>query len=157
MSFARILVAASLLPALAHASTGPTVIRDTGRYPVSVAIDSSILPIPVPGTPRLGPNLYTGVLTVRDNGSNVEARFQGTDVKSGDPLTIRCRFDPTWTGFTIGDVPVDGEVARDVVTDLDPEKLTLMRIDGVGVVDGFTGQVIAELGPGPSLVRWAAR
>ena len=157
MKAVRISAAAALILAFAAPTLAQTIVRNPGRYTVNVAVDTSILPIPVPGTPQLGPNLYHGTLTIRDNGSNIEARFQGAEMNSGDPLTIKCRFDPTWSGFTVSTVPFGGQQVPNVVVGVDGAALTLMKINGVGLVDGFTGQVLAELGPGPTLVRWAVR
>lgn len=157
MKAIRILASAALIIALAAPAFAQTILRNPGQYSVNVAIDTSIIPIPVPGTPQLGPNLYGGTLTIRDNGSNIEARFQGTETSTGDPLTIKCRFDPTWLGFTTATVPFQGQLVPDVVIGVDGATMTLMKINGVGLVDGFTGQVLAELGPGPTLVRWTVR
>lgn len=157
MKAVRILAAAVLALALAVPSFAQTIIRNPGQYQVNVAIDTSIIPVPVPGTPQLGPNLYSGTLVIRNNGAALEARFQGTDTSSGDPLTIKCRFDPAWIGFTTATIPFNGRIVPNAVIGVDGANLTLMKINGVGLVDGFTAQVLAELGPGPSLVRWAVR
>jgi hypothetical protein len=157
MKAVRTLGAAALVLVLAAPSFAQTVLRNPGQYPVNVAIDTSIIPIPIPGLPQLGPNLYSGTLTIRDNGSTIDARFQGTDVSTGDPLTIKCRFDSFWNGFTVMTVPFGGQLVQNVVTGVDGANLKHMKINGVGRIDGFTAQGLAELGPGPSLVRWTVR
>jgi hypothetical protein len=111
----------------------------------------------VPGTPQLGPNIYAGKLDIRDNGSDIEARFIGKDVNTGDPLTIKCRFSPFWLGFTTATVVVDGQIVSNTVVGVDGANLQLMKVNGRGLVDGFTSTVLAEIGPGPTLVRWAVR
>jgi hypothetical protein len=157
MKAVRILAAAALTLVLAAPSFAQTILRNPGQYPVNVAIDTSIIPIPVPGTPQLGPNLYGGTLTIRDAGAFLEARFQGTDVNTGDPLNINCRFDHSWIGFTVMTVPFGGQLVQNVVTGVDGANLRRMRINGVGKADGFTSQVKAEIGPGPTLIRWVVQ
>jgi len=157
MKAIRTFGAAVLTLALVAPSSAQTTIHDPGQYSVKVAVDTSLLPIPVPGLPALGPNLYAGTLTVREQSAFIEARFQGTEVDTGDPITVKCRFSPTWSGFTVATVSFGGNSVPDVVTGLDGAALILMKINGVGQVDGFTAQVLAELGSGPSLVRWTVR
>lgn len=154
MKAVRILSVSALLLAMAVPSFAQTILRAPGTYAVNVAIDTSILPIPVPGTPALGPNVYSGTLTIRETGALVEARFLGNEISTGDPLTIKARFDNFWIGVTTATVVVDGQVVQNAAVGLDGASLLIMKIDGTGLVDGVTGRLQAELGPGPTLIRW---
>ena len=157
MNAIRTLGAAALLLAIAVPASAGTVIRDAGQYSVRVVVDSSVLPPPLAGLPDLGPGVYAGTLTVREEGEHVRVLFQGTERDTGDPVTIQCRFRSSWSGISLDAMELHGRSVQDVVTGFDASELIRMKINGVGRVAGFTSQVTAELGPGASLVRWTVR
>jgi len=126
------------------------VISAPGTYPASVAIDTSLLPFPVPGLPSLGPNVYDGEVTITAKGFGSAVHFEGV-TSDGLRLRIQARFGRGWFGLTLAPVMVDGQLVPDAVVRLDGASLLGMRINGVGTVDGQTAKAMANLGRGGEL------
>jgi hypothetical protein len=150
MTTVRPLAAAALLVAVAAAPSFATIINTPGTYSVSVAVDTSLLPVPVPGLPALGPNVYSGTVIIASRSFGYSAQFRGTSA-TGDELIIKSRFAHGWFGLTVSPLVIGGQVVPDAVIGLDGASLISMEILGVGLVDGVRSDVKAKVGAGPVL------
>jgi hypothetical protein len=149
MTSVRPLAAAALLFAAA-APSHATVINTPGTYSVTVAVDTSLLPVPVPGLPSLGPDIYSGTVIITARNFGYSAQFRGTSA-SGDRLNIKSRFAHGWFGLTVSPLVIQGQVISDAVIGIDGSSLISMEIDGIGHVDGVRSDVKAKVGAGPTL------
>jgi hypothetical protein len=147
MTPVRSLAAAALLAVVTAVPSFATVINAPGTYSVSVAVDTSLLPVPVPGLPSLGPDVYSGTVVIAARSFGFSAQFRGTST-SGDRLNIKARLAHRWSGLTVSPVVVDGQVVADAVIGLDSASLISMEIDGAGHVDGVRSDVLAKVGAG---------
>lgn len=144
MQTVRIVALASLaLVALAGpASAGR--INTPGDYRVNVYVDPNFVP---PGLPTLGPDVYAGVVKIRNTGPGVRVRFRGKN-DAGDKLVINSLFMHGWVGMLLMDMPIGGTMVPNVVVGADISWMMEGRLNGVGTVDGDTKRVLATFGMG---------
>lgn len=153
MTTVRPLAAAALLVAVAAVPSFATIINTPGTYPVSVVVDTSLLPVPVPGLPALGPSVYSGTVIIASRSFGLSAQFRGTSA-TGDGLVIRSRFAHGWFGLTVSPLVIGGQVVPDAVIGVDGASMISMEILGVGLVDGVRSDVKAKVGAGPVLKQF---
>jgi len=121
---------------------------------IKVAIVPAMLPPgSLPGNlPNLGPDLYTGTLTISKSASGYSVTYDGerADAKNAK-LSVSATFSNAWAGFKLGSIVVGNSLESDVITGIDGANLTSASINGVGTVDGANHRVIAKFSAGPTL------
>jgi len=121
---------------------------------VNVGIVPALLPpgsIPG-GGPTLGPDLYTGTLTISKISTGFSASYQG--VRGDKPsaiLSVNATFTNDWAGFKLGTIVVGTSNEPNCIVGIDGAHLVDAQINGVGTVDGANHRVIAKFTAGPTL------
>ncbi len=141
LSFALLLVAG-----LAGTASAQTYDNTPGVYTdVKVGIVPAALPPgSLPGDlPSLGPDLYTGTLTIILNSDGTYfAQYKG-DRGDGARLNASATFNSSWLGVKM-DFLVVGGTREFVIFGIDGKDLIQANINGVGTVDGANQRVIAK-------------
>jgi len=123
-----------------------------GIYSVKVGVVPALLPPgSLPGDlPSLGPDLYTGTLTVTAITGGYYAQFKG-DRGDGAKLNASATFNSSWAGFKLGSIVVGSSLESDCITGIDGANMVSANVNGVGTVDGANHRVIAKFGAGALL------
>ena len=155
LTFAVLLVAG-----LSGVASAQTYNNTPGVYTdVQVGIFPAALPPgSLPGDlPSLGPDLYTGTLTVVQNPDGTyDVQYKG-DRGDGAKVIVNASFNSSWAGIK-QDFVVVGGGRPFIVAGIDGANLIQANINGVGTVDGANRRVIAKFrGTGtypPELVQF---
>jgi hypothetical protein len=134
-------LAAFVVTSVAGTSFGQRI-NAPGNYNVNVAVDPSYVP---PGFPPLGPNVYAGVVTIKNTPHGVSAKFRGTN-QEGYHLNMNATFMTGWIGMLLGDHNLGGTIVPDALIGIDVAWMMEAKVNGIGLVDGVTQQVIAKFG-----------
>ena len=126
-----------------------------GTYNVKVGVVPALLPPgSLPGDlPSLGPDLYTGTLTVSAITGGYYAQFKG-DRADGAKLNASATFNSSWAGFKLGSIVVGASLESDCITGIDGANMVSANVNGVGTVDGENHRVIAKFGAGATLTQF---
>jgi hypothetical protein len=121
---------------------------------VKVGIVPALLPPgSLPGDlPLLGPDLYTGTLSISKSGGGYSVSYEGTRAdRKNAKLSVSATFSNAWVGFKLGSLVVGSSLESGVITGIDGAHLVSASINGVGTVDGENHRVIAKFSAGPTL------
>lgn len=121
---------------------------------IKVGIVPALLPpgsIPG-GGPLLGPDLYTGTLTISRSGSGYSVNYSGRRAdRNNAKLDVDAVFTRDWIGFKLGLIVVGTSPEDGCITGIDGSHLVSASINGVGTVDRENHRVIAKFSAGPTL------
>jgi hypothetical protein len=124
---------------------------------IKVGIVPAMLPPgSLPGDlPALGPDLYTGTLTISKSSSGYTATYDGVRADHNSAhLSVTATFSNAWIGFKLGSLIVGSSLEDGVITGIDESHLLTAGINGVGTVDGANQRVIAKFAAGPALTMF---
>lgn len=154
MRAARVLSLVTLLAAgLAGAALANGRITAPGTYDASVGVIPAFdIQVPAdikakypPDFQNVGPDLYTGQVTISLSGGIYTVQFQGAR-EDGAKLNATATFSSDWTGLLLGSLTVGSSLELGVITSIDYAHMLSAHINGVGTVDGVNQRVIARLG-----------
>lgn len=121
---------------------------------IKVGVVPAMLPPgSLPGDlPSLGPDLYTGTLTISKVSTGFNVSFDGARADHPSAhLAVSAVFTNDWIGFKLGSLVVGSSLESGVITGIDGSHLVSANINGVGTVDGENHRVIAKFAAGPTL------
>jgi hypothetical protein len=125
---------------------------------VYTGIKVGIVPAALPpgsipgGGPLLGPDLYTGTLTISKLSTGYSVTYSGVRAdKNNARLEVSAVFTNDWIGFKLGLLVVGTSPEDGCITGIDGAHLVSATINGVGTVDNANHRVIAKFSAGPTL------
>lgn len=138
LTFALLLVVGVAGKASAQYNNTPGTYTDVKVGIVPAALPPGSLPSDIG---KLGPDLYTGTLTVTQNGTYT-VQYKG-ETEDGAKVIVNASFTSEWLGWKTGFLVV-GSSMEEVITGIDAIHLISANINGVGTVDDSLQRVIAK-------------